>query len=64
MVLKFYMQHDEAASLQKDKIQVGQASKMAAVTKKIASKMAAVTKKKIAKTLKSFFSPEPLDKFG
>ena len=51
MVLKFDMQHNEAAGPQNNKIKAGQESKMAAVTK-------------IAKPLKSTFSPESLDKFG
>ena len=33
MVLKFHMQHDEAAGLQNDKIQVGWESNIAAVAK-------------------------------
>ena len=33
MVLKFHTQHDKAAGLQNDKIQVGQESKMAAFAK-------------------------------
>ena len=50
MVLKFHMQHDEAAGLQNDKIQAGRESKMADVAK-------------IAKPPKSTLSPEPLDRF-
>ena len=33
MVLKFHMQHDEAAGLQNDKIQAGRESKMTTATK-------------------------------
>ena len=51
MILKFYMQYDKAAGLQKNKIQAAQESNMAAVAK-------------IAKPLKSTFPPEPLDIFG
>ena len=51
MVLKFHMQHDEAAELQNDKIQAGRESKMAAVAKN-------------SMPLKSNFSPELLDIFG
>ena len=44
MVLKFYMQHDQAAGLQNDKTQAGRQSKLVAV----------------AKPLKSTFPPEHL----
>ena len=51
MVLKFHMQHDEAAGLQNDDILPGRGSKMAAVAK-------------IAIPIKSTFSPEPQGIFG
>ena len=51
MVLKFHMQHDKAAGLQKNKISAVRESNMAAVAK-------------IAKPLKSTFPPEPFDIFG
>ena len=47
MILKFHMQHDKAAELQKNKIQAAQESNMAAILK-------------IAKPSKTF-PPEPLD---
>ena len=46
MNLKFHMQHDKAAGLQKNKIQAAWESNMADVAK-------------IAKPLKSTFPPEP-----
>ena len=48
MVLKFHMQHDEAAGLQKDKIQTARELKMAAGAR-------------IAKPFNQLFSSEPLD---
>ena len=45
MILKFYMQHDEAAGLLKNKIQAAQESDIA----------------KNTNPLKSTFPPEPLD---
>ena len=51
MILKFHMQHDKAAGLQKNKIRAARESNMAAVAK-------------IAKPLKSTLPPEPLDIFG
>ena len=51
MILKFHMQHDKAAGLQKHLIQAAQESNMAAVAK-------------IAKPLKSTFPSEALDIFG
>ena len=51
MILKFHMQHDKAAGLQKNNGQAPRESNKAAVAK-------------IAKPLKSTFPPEPLDIFG
>ena len=51
MVLRFQMQHDEAAGLQNDKILPGRESKMAAAVEN-------------SLTTKINFSPEPLDIFG
>ena len=51
MILKFHMQHDKAAGLQKNEIQAAWESTMATVAK-------------IAKPLKSTFPPEPLEIFG
>ena len=51
MIFKFYMQHDTAAGLQKNKIQAARESNVAAVAK-------------IAKPLKSTFPPKTLDIFG
>ena len=51
MVLKFHMQHDKAAGLQNNKIQVGRESIWPLLLK-------------IAKPLKSTFPPEPLNIFG
>ena len=51
MILKFHMQHDKAAGLQKNKIQATQESNMAAVAKN-------------SLTFKLTFPPEPLDIFG
>ena len=50
MILKFNMQHDKAAGLQKNKVQAARESNMAAVAK-------------IAKPLKSTFPAEQLDIF-
>ena len=51
MILKFHVQHDKAAGLQKSKIQAAGESNMAAFAK-------------IAQPLKSTFPTEPLDIFG
>ena len=51
MILKFHMQHDKAAGLQKNKIQAARVLNMAAV---------AVN----SLTSKSTFPPEPLDIVG